>query len=39
MNGKAQAFYHDHGVKRVEPAFEKEAQADAVLMFCKHCLR
>lgn len=23
----------------MEPAFEKEAQADAVLMFCKHCLR
>lgn len=39
MNTKAQAFYHDHGVKRIEPAFEKEPRTDAVLMFCKHCLR
>ena len=39
MNSKAQAFYHDHGVKRIAPAFEREAPENAVLMFCKHCLR
>lgn len=39
MNGKAQAFYHDHGVKRIAPALEQEAPENAVLMFCKHCLR
>ena len=25
MNGAAAAFYHDHGVRRIAPAFEKEA--------------
>lgn len=39
MNGAAVAFYHDHGVRRIAPAFEKEAPEKAVLMFCKHCLR
>lgn len=39
MNSRAAAFYHDHGVKRVAPAFEKEKPQGAVLMFCKHCLR
>lgn len=39
MNTRAAAFYHDHGVKAVEPAFEKQPVEDAVLMFCKHCLR
>lgn len=39
MNGAAAAFYHDHGVRRIAPAFEKEAPEKAVLMFCKHCLR
>ena len=39
MNRRAAAFYHDHGVKRVAPAFELEPSRGAVLMFCKHCLR
>ena len=39
MNPQAASFYLDHGVKSVAPAFEQEAVADAVLMFCKHCLR
>lgn len=39
MNPQAASFYLDHGVKSVAPAFEQEAVPDAVLMFCKHCLR
>lgn len=39
MNGMAREFYHDHGVKRIAPAFEKDAPSGAVLMFCKHCIR
>lgn len=39
MNEKAAAFYHHHGVVRMSPAFEKQPSNDAVLMFCKHCLR
>ena len=38
-NPHAASFYHDHGVQQIAPAFEQEAPADAVLMFCKHCLR
>lgn len=39
MNEKAAAFYHDHGVRRIAPAYEKTPPQGAVLMFCKHCLR
>ena len=39
MNRNAYSFYQQHGVQRIDPAFEKEAVPDAVLMFCKHCLR
>ena len=39
MNTQAEAFYREHGVEQVEPAFEKSRVEDAVLMFCKHCLR
>lgn len=39
MNRSAWSFYQDHGVKRIAPAFEKEAPEHAVLMFCKHCIR
>lgn len=39
MNSAACGFYHDHGVATVEPAYEKQAVPEAVLMFCKHCLR
>jgi len=39
MNEGAAAFYRHHGVTRVASAFEKRAPQEAVLMFCKHCLR
>ena len=39
MNKEAFSFYHTHGVKKIAPAFEKQPTDDAVLMFCKHCLR
>ena len=39
MNREAEDFYHQHGVERVAPAFEKEQPKEAVLMFCKHCIR
>ena len=39
MNPRAASFYQDHGVKEVEPAYEKQPVEAAVLMFCKHCLR
>lgn len=38
-NTQAQAFYHAHGVQRIDPAYEKAPIPQAVLMFCKHCLR
>ena len=39
MNSYAAEFYKNHGVLKVMPAFEKEQPKDAVLMFCKHCIR
>ena len=39
MNTAARSFYQAHGVASVEPAYEKQAVHEAVLMFCKHCLR
>lgn len=39
MNSRAVSFYEEHGVQRVAMAYEKAAVEDAVLMFCKHCLR
>jgi len=39
MNAKAASFYHDHGLASVESAYELQPVEDAVLMFCKHCLR
>ena len=39
MNTAARSFYQAHGVASVEPAYEKQAVPEAVLMFCKHCLR
>lgn len=39
MNTQAASFYLDHGVQSVAPAFEQEEVPEAVLMFCKHCLR
>lgn len=39
MNTAARGFYQAHGVASIEPAYEKQAVPEAVLMFCKHCLR
>lgn len=38
-NPKAEAFYRAHGVEHIAPAYEKEPVPDAVLMFCKHCIK
>lgn len=39
MNEGAASFYRHHGVMKIAPAFEKRPEKEAVLMFCKHCLR
>lgn len=39
MNRLAADFYRRHSVTEIAPAFERNAPAGAVLMFCKHCLR
>ena len=39
MNDEAYAFYHDHGVGKIDPAFEKSVPGKAVIMFCRHCIR
>ena len=38
-NSYAEAFYKQHGVKSILPAFEKQPAADAAVMFCKHCIK
>ncbi len=39
MNAAATSFYRDHGIVSIAPAYEKQVVPEAVLMFCKHCLR
>lgn len=39
MNTAARSFYQEHGVSSVAPSYEEQAVPEAVLMFCKHCLR
>ena len=39
MNAEAESFYLDHGVKSVQPAFEKVPVEGATVMFCKYCIR
>ena len=39
MNDRAYSFYQNHGVQRIALAFEKVSADNAVLMFCKHCMR
>lgn len=39
MNREAQTFYQEHGLQSIAPAYEKQPVPNAVLMFCKHCLR
>ena len=39
-NHLAQAFYAEHGVGEIAPAFElKEPQGEVPVMTCKHCIR
>ena len=39
MNAQARTFYTDHGVQRVDDAFEKTAPESAAVMFCRHCIK
>ena len=39
MNAQARTFYSDHGVEKVDNAFEKSAPDSAVIMFCRHCIK
>lgn len=38
-NHEAEAFYKQHGVKTIEPAYELAPVEEAILMETKHCLR
>lgn len=38
-NSYAGAFYKQHGVKSILPAFEKQPVSAAAVMFCKHCIK
>ena len=38
-NRHAVAFYKEHGVKDILPAFEKSPVSGASVMFCKHCIK
>ncbi len=39
-NKEARAFYLEHGVRQVAPAFElEEPQGETVIMTCRHCIR
>ena len=39
MNAQARTFYQDHGVTRIDDAFEKSQPDSAAIMFCRHCIR
>ena len=39
MNAQARTFYRDHGVQRVDDAFEKTAPESAAVMFCRLCIK
>lgn len=39
MNALARTFYSEHGVEKVDYAFEKSAPDSAVIMFCRHCIK
>lgn len=38
-NSLAEQFYKEHGVVKIDPAFELQEADKALLMSCKHCLR
>ena len=39
MNAQARTFYADHGVRKIDDAFEKVQPEQATVMFCRHCIR
>lgn len=39
MNSKAQQYYLEHGVRSVQPAFERKRLDGVPIMFCRHCIR
>ena len=39
MNAQARTFYQDHGVASIDDALEKSAPDNAVIMFCRHCIK
>lgn len=39
MNSQARDFYLSHGVQQVDSAYEASPTEQAVVMFCRHCLR
>jgi putative protease len=39
MNEKGKQFYMQHQSSVIQPAFEKQAQKDAPLMFTRHCIK
>lgn len=39
MNAQARTFYMDHGVLHIDDAFENSAPQNAVVMFCRHCIK
>lgn len=38
-NALARAFYHDHGVKHIDPAYECVPVEDGALMFTRFCIK
>ena len=39
MNAQARTFYQDHGVIKIDDAFEKTQPDSATVMFCRHCIK
>ena len=39
MNAQARTFYHDHGVKTIDDAFELAQPDGSTIMFCRHCIK
>ena len=38
-NEPSHDFYEEHGLKRIEPAFELKQKQPALIMQCRHCIR
>lgn len=38
-NSLAEKFYREHGVEKIEPAFECKRVEQVPLMFTRHCIR